>query len=336
VSLRQRYTASALVDVNGDGAPDLVLAGMDDTPDDAVLLNDGHGHFTPLAGAMPPKPFAPDAIGLAIAPIELNGDNHPDLLLAFTKHTPYYQGRWIQVLINNGDGSFRDETSTRLPQQDNLDSWPYAIRVADLNGDGKPDFAVAVNYGGAPPFYLNNGDGTFTPLAVTTASSMFDLADVNGDSRPDIISATASSSGGSDSYTVSLQQSPTILILPTLTLTPGRLNPAVKQPTIKTTICNARWIATAQPPASYTNTLKVQQMARYHETGTPSSYEEDHFIPLELGGAPKDPKNLWPEPRTQAAKSDPLETTLKRKVCHGQLTLKAAQHQIATFKRTNG
>lgn len=33
------------------------------------------------------------------------------------------------------------------------------------------------------------------------------------------------------------------------------------------------------------------------------------------GGAPRNPKNLWPEPRTQADKSDPLETKLKRQVC---------------------
>jgi hypothetical protein len=285
---------------------------------------------------MPPKPFGPDAEGLAIAPIELNGDSHPDLLVAFTKHNPFYQGRWIQVLINNGDGTFRDETSTRLPQQDNFDAWPYAIRVADLNGDGKPDVAVAVNNGGAPPFYLNNGDGSFTPLAVSTAFPMFDLAEVNGDGRTDIVSAAPSGSGGSDTYSVSLQQSPPSLTRPSPTLTPGRLNPAVSQSTIKATICKAGWIATVQPLLSYTNALKLRQIGQYHETGPPSSYEEDHFIPLELGGAPKDPKNLWPEPHTQSSKSDPLETALQRKVCHGLLTLAVAQHQIANFKRANG
>ena len=331
----ERYTGSALVDVNSDGLPDLVLAGEQDTPD-AVMLNDGHGLFGPLPGAMPAKPFSSDAEGLAVTPIELNGDNHEDVLLAFTKQNPFYQGRWIQVLINNGDGTFKDETSTRLPQQDNLDSWPYAIRVADLNGDGNPDLAVAVNNGGAPPFYLNKGDGTFTPLAVTTAFPMFDLADVNGDGRTDIVSSAPSSSGGSDTYAVSLQQGATSVIRPSRTLTPGRLNPAVKQSTIKRTICKTGWIATVRPPLSYTNALKMQQMAQYHETGPPSSYEEDHFIPLELGGAPKDPKNLWPEPQKQSSKSNPVETALRRQVCHGLLTLAAARHQIATFKRANG
>jgi len=31
-------------------------------------------------------------------------------------------------------------------------------------------------------------------------------------------------------------------------------------------------------------------------TGHAADYEEDHFIPLEVGGHPKDPRNLWPEP----------------------------------------
>jgi VCBS repeat protein len=329
------YTGSALADVNGDGSPDLVFAGEQVTPD-AVMLNDGRGHFRPLAGAMPAKPFSSDAEGLAVEPVELNGDGRPDVLLAFTKQHPFYEGRWIQVLINNGDGTFRDETSTRLPQKDNLDAWPYAIRVADLNGDDTPDLAVAVNNGGTPPFYLNKSGGSFTPLAVSTAPPMFDLADVNGDGRIDIVSDEPSSRGGSDTYSVSLQQGASSLILPSPTLTPGRLNPAVKQSTIKTTICKVSWIATVRPPASYTNALKVQQMAQYHETGPPSTYEEDHFIPLELGGAPRDPKNLWPEPRSQSTRSDPLEMALKRKVCRGLVTLATARRRIATFKRAKG
>jgi hypothetical protein len=41
-------------------------------------------------------------------------------------------------------------------------------------------------------------------------------------------------------------------------------------------------------------------MPLYGLTGTPSAYEEDHLIPLELGGALRNPKNLRPEPRAQA------------------------------------
>jgi hypothetical protein len=127
-------------------------------------------------------------------------------------------------------------------------------------------------------------------------------------------------------------------VLPSKTLTPGRTNPGVRQSTIVATICVTGWTKTVRPPVSYTNALKAKQIKQYHETGNPSDYEEDHFIPLELGGAPKDPKNLWPEPHAQSKLSDPLETSLKRKVCNQppQLTLAQARAQIRTFKQTNG
>jgi hypothetical protein len=82
--------------------------------------------------------------------------------------------------------------------------------------------------------------------------------------------------------------------------------------------------------------LKIKQMVLYEETGSPTDYEEDHFIPLELGGAPRNPKNLWPEPHAQSKLSDPLETQLKRKVCRGLMKLAKARATIRLFKNTQG
>jgi len=205
-----RYTAAIFADVNGDGWDDLVLAAEDHTPSSEVLLNDQHGHFVPLPGALPAKPFAPNAIGLAAAPIDLNGDGHIDLVMAYTRGTPFYTGRWIQLLVNNGDGTFRDDTAARLPQAIDAPQWPDALRIADLNGDGKPDIAVALDAfgaGDAAPVYLNRGDGTFTPLRVDSYNEL-DITDVNGDGRPDIVSATATP-GSPDTYAVNLQAGPT-------------------------------------------------------------------------------------------------------------------------------
>jgi hypothetical protein len=126
------------------------------------------------------------------------------------------------------------------------------------------------------------------------------------------------------------------IILPDPKITPGALNSKVRQSTIKKTICKSGWTKTIRPTVSYTNALKIQQIVLYEETGTPSDYEEDHFIPLELGGAPKNPKNLWPEPRSQSKLSDPLETQLKRKVCKHLMTLKKARAAIRQFKNTQG
>jgi uncharacterized protein DUF11 len=126
------------------------------------------------------------------------------------------------------------------------------------------------------------------------------------------------------------------LVLPKQSITPGVVNPAVRQATIRSTVCVANWTKKIRPPASYTDVLKLKQMKKYGETGSPAGFEEDQLIPLQLGGAPRNPKNLWPEPRSQSHHSDPLETALKRKVCHGTLTLAAARTQILAYKRSKG
>ena len=126
------------------------------------------------------------------------------------------------------------------------------------------------------------------------------------------------------------------VVLPNSDLTPGALNPAVRQGTIGRTICKSGWTRTVRPSTSYTNKLKQVQMVQYGETGSPSDYEEDHFIPLELGGAPRIPKNLWPEPHAQSKQSDPLETRLKRQVCKRLISLARARTTIRAFKLANG
>ncbi|MGW0886165.1 hypothetical protein [Streptomyces sp. NPDC002671] len=58
-----------------------------------------------------------------------------------------------------------------------------------------------------------------------------------------------------------------------------------------------------------------------------------HLVPLELGGAPRDSGNLWPEPcsGSQTAHSkDGVETKLKNAVCAGTVTLSAARSAIKT------
>jgi hypothetical protein len=121
-------------------------------------------------------------------------------------------------------------------------------------------------------------------------------------------------------------------------LTPGALNPAVTQATIGSTICVSGWTATIRPSSSFTTALKIKQIVEYGYSDTKTaSYEEDHLIPLELGGAPADARNLWPEPytitladgrSTGARTKDPFETKLKNQVCAGTITLAAAQGEI--------
>jgi hypothetical protein len=88
------------------------------------------------------------------------------------------------------------------------------------------------------------------------------------------------------------------LPLPDPSCQPGATNPDVTQATIGSTICVSGRTSTVRPPTSYTNPLKVQQIAQYGYSDTSTAdYEEDHLIPLELGGSPRSTLNLWPEPR---------------------------------------
>lgn len=114
-------------------------------------------------------------------------------------------------------------------------------------------------------------------------------------------------------------------ILPT---SPGAVNPAVTQANIHSTICVSGWTKTVRPPTSYTNKLKSQQMAALGYTGDVHLYEEDHRVPIEVGGNPTDPANLWPElwdGPLGAHRKDVLETKIKRLVCSGKMSLSMGQ-----------
>jgi hypothetical protein len=126
-------------------------------------------------------------------------------------------------------------------------------------------------------------------------------------------------------------------IYPDPARTPGATNPDITQENIRETICNPRWSTKSiRPEASYTNRLKVEQIGEYgYSDSRLRDYEEDHFIPLELGGNPTDPKNLWPEPfETSIADGgahakDKVENYLHAGVCSGSLTLEQAQREIS-------
>src|SRR5262245_2760692 len=113
------------------------------------------------------------------------------------------------------------------------------------------------------------------------------------------------------------------LPLPDPSCQPGATYSAVTQSTIGSTICVSGWTKTIRPSTSYTNPLKVQQIAEYGYSDTSTSdYEEDHLIPLELGGNPTSAKNLWPEPHAayggyMSSNKDTIENKLKKMVCAG-------------------
>jgi hypothetical protein len=128
-------------------------------------------------------------------------------------------------------------------------------------------------------------------------------------------------------------QAATSYTLPIKSITPGAIDPSVTQSNIASTICVVGYTKTVRPPASYTNSLKYAQLrgsySRYGSTDK-SLFEEDHLIPLALGGAPRNPKNLWPEPWASARKKDTLELKMHLMVCAGSITLAKARAIFAT------
>ena len=124
--------------------------------------------------------------------------------------------------------------------------------------------------------------------------------------------------------------------LPDLYCTPGALNPLVTQSTIASTICRSGYTSSIRPPESVTEPEKHASASAYSYTGAFSTAEYDHLVPLELGGDPNDPANLWVEPNdnpnaTSTTNSkDVLENRLNNLVCSGQLRLATAQEAIAS------
>ena len=125
-------------------------------------------------------------------------------------------------------------------------------------------------------------------------------------------------------------------LLPNSARTPGAINASVTQATIGQTICVVGWTASVRPSSSVTTRLKVAQLASgytYKGDTTTGDYEEDHLISLELGGAPSEEANLWPEPYNApegARVKDVVENKLHALVCGGTITLATAQRAIAS------
>lgn len=123
--------------------------------------------------------------------------------------------------------------------------------------------------------------------------------------------------------------------LPDRTLTPGAMSAVVTQADIHGTICVRGYTRTVRPPEEYTERLKRRQIREYgYRDHWLRDYEEDHLIPLELGGSPASPRNLWPEPRRVTGgwgsyRKDRLENRLNHLVCRGRLPLATARRAIA-------
>ena len=132
----------------------------------------------------------------------------------------------------------------------------------------------------------------------------------------------------------------TIVISQASDLPNSNLTPGVAAESDIRVICQSGYATSVRPRGSLWNRLKDEAYNRYgiprgHRSAVDDNgvhhpaYEVDHLIPLELGGAPSDIRNLWPESIAGAKEKDKVENKLHTLVCSGRLSLRQAQNAIA-------
>jgi hypothetical protein len=210
----------ALIDLNGDGKLDLVIANAND---DAVTVQLGNGDRTFGAaqsyavGRAPTRLAVADVDGdgkldivasnsqsfdvtllLATTPgnfaaartfvadqepqVLALGDFNGDGLLDAVAATQGVDNATVAILRNRGDGSLHGVEDLRAG------NGPSALAVADLDGDGLPDL-LAGGDGGELLIFPSAGNGFAPPITLNVGGRTLGVAarDLNGDSQPDII-----------------------------------------------------------------------------------------------------------------------------------------------------
>lgn len=165
-------------DFNHDGFPDLAIANADDSAV-TILLNDGHGQFSPATGS----PFFSNQNPNDIAIADFNHDGFPDLAIANTEIAE------LTLLLGNGKGGFTQ--APHSPYKVHARPHTHGIAVADFNGDGRLDMAtddwgenkVSIIFGDSD---LDFDHQTFYSVGRRPYQRLR-TADLNEDGKPDLI-----------------------------------------------------------------------------------------------------------------------------------------------------
>jgi tetratricopeptide (TPR) repeat protein/peroxiredoxin len=170
-------TACALfVDVDNDGRQDLIVVRATGP---MLFLNEGGGRFRQKADAFQfANPPQGTFTGAAVADYDRDGwlDIYFCLYVyyqgtnQYKYPSPYYDaenGPPNFMMRNNRDGTFRDVTAETGLNKNNT-RYSFCCGWSDFNRDGWPDLYV-VNDFGRKNFYRNNGNGTFTDVALQEA-----------------------------------------------------------------------------------------------------------------------------------------------------------------------
>jgi type II secretory pathway component GspD/PulD (secretin) len=161
-------------DFNNDNLPDLAVANQNDNTIN-ILLNQNNGNFvaatdSPLAlakGETGPSAIATATFGNTFTTSSGVTSLAADLVIANSTSNN------VTILLGNGDGTFQEATGSPYAVGKN----PSSVVVADFNGDGNADFAVANKDDNTISIFKGNGRGGFTefpgsPFALTNTSAI--------------------------------------------------------------------------------------------------------------------------------------------------------------------
>jgi hypothetical protein len=179
IALSSTPSSVAIADLNGDQKPDLAVT----TATDVLVL---------LQSSSVPGTFSnPTSYGAGLQPTsvavaDLNGDGKPDLAVANEGDPMTGNSPSVSVLIQNPavPGTFL--AATNFP----TDRHSSYVVVTDLNGDGKPDLAVANITSVSVLLQDPNVPGNFkaaTNYPCKAQVSSAAIADMNGDQKPDLV-----------------------------------------------------------------------------------------------------------------------------------------------------
>lgn len=208
IALPGEATAVAIGDLNGDGRSDLTfrvwLSQTNFVPNTALAVR-----YQQAGGVLAPALALSNQTGLntqLLTIADYNADGVRDVVEFFTPSDTAYQAKVTTLLQSNPPGSF-GAVDTSLAGINGMDGGV----VADLNGDGRPDFASVGAYPvGAPStvysalnIFMQDGSDGFTlktSTAMPLASTRVAAGDINGDGLNDLVVL-----GGSNQVLVLLQ-----------------------------------------------------------------------------------------------------------------------------------
>lgn len=161
-----RYLSLVALDLNGDGALDILVSALGN-PDVNALINDGSGGFT-ADNAFRVNADLPETLHTG----DFNSDSHPDLLIINRSPVFLVPKGNVDVMLNDGSGKF-SRSKRLIPAA--YDPMPRSIASGDFDADGDRDFATLDRYNGVLSVFRNQ----ITPSSPS--------ADINSDSRIDFL-----------------------------------------------------------------------------------------------------------------------------------------------------